>query len=100
MRTFLSALAVSLVPAAAMANGQPGTFSVTIEPAPPLQAVPSGRVDKGALDLIPGTVESASRPPPPAYAPSYGGRFPSAPEVPIPEPSPMSVSYCEMDLGG
>lgn len=91
----LTALAAFL----SAASSQAQTF--TIEPASPLQAVPSGTVVRSSAAPIPGVDVAPERSgPPPAYAPEYGRASPGQAigRAPVPEFNPIASSWCQMDL--
>lgn len=90
------ALFVSAALSAWAASASAGT--ATIEAASSLSPAPVGRVARNSLDPVPGVPIAPPRAPA-SYVPAMpmlsGQRAPA----PLPSSNPLSVSWCQMDLG-
>lgn len=105
MRVAAVTASVLLCVPAAFADGLPASFAVTVTPAAPLAAVPSGTVSRTGLMPVPGASVSSHVPSVPAYdsepasSQAVPAVLPLPDRIPVPEPNPLAVSFCEMDFG-
>lgn len=71
---------------------------ITITRVESLRAVPTDKVARNQLELIPGTVEAPADAKPMRPIPEITYSYRGSSNIPLPTPNPLGVSFCDMDI--
>lgn len=71
---------------------------ITITRVESLRAVPTPKVSRDQLELIPGTLEAPEDAKPMRPIPEYVYASRASRSMPMPTPNPLGVSFCELDI--